>query len=97
MMGLNQTGSTVFVKYGVWSNRTWIVEKSRIQSLSTSASFFQRRLGLKDLTIDTAGASPIGFVNLPDLKEGEAETWMTSFYAAMQKNLDVKTFGKEAA
>ena len=92
MMGLNQTGSTVFVKYGVWSNRTWMVEKSRIQSLSTSASFFQRRLGLKDLIIDTAGASPIGFVSLPDLKEGEADTWMTSFYAAMQKHLDEKIY-----
>ncbi len=95
-MGFNEEGDTVYIRSGVWNNRVWIVDKARIQSIINSASFFQRRLGLQDLIIDTAGASPLNYVRLPDLPELEADECRVKYNADMQDLLDAKvTLGQE--
>ena len=62
----------LFVQAGVLGRSQSIVPLGRIQSLSLSRGFLQRRLGLATLAIDTAGAPVLGGVKIPDLHEDRA-------------------------
>ncbi|HRP02598.1 MAG TPA: PH domain-containing protein [Candidatus Kapabacteria bacterium] len=46
--------NTLYIKYGVFSKRINIVSVNKIQLLKISETFFQRRLGLATLILDTA-------------------------------------------
>ena len=58
----------LFVERGVWRQRLWIVPLERVQALSLSRSWLQRRLGLASLAIDTAGAPALGGARIVDVR-----------------------------
>ena len=58
----------LFVARGVWRQRLWIVPLERVQALSLSRSWLQRRLGLATLAIDTAGAPALGGARIVDVR-----------------------------
>ena len=72
VIGHARVGPYFICQSGVLNRRTWIVPKSKIQSIAIHRSPMQRRLGLASLEIATAGASQAGRVTLPDLGVPEA-------------------------
>lgn len=61
------------VAAGLLTARRWVVPLERLQSLSISRSFLQRRLGTASLHVDTAGASSVFVPTVVDLGAAEAE------------------------
>ena len=66
-LGLSLDGQRLVVRDGVLTHRLTQVPLSHIQSVTTRASFFQRRLGLCSLDVSTAGIGPGNHVSVPDL------------------------------
>jgi len=66
-LGLSIDDRRVVVRRGVLNHHLTQVPLSHVQSVSTSASFFQRRLGLSTLNVSTAGIGPGNHVAIPDL------------------------------
>lgn len=54
-IGFAEAGDYVCAREGVWTRRTWIVPRGKIQSLDCSSTPFQRRLNLASVRIATAG------------------------------------------
>lgn len=52
--GYQVTKNQIFVKQGFWFQKISIIPIEKIQTLHTRASYFQRRLGLASVEIDTA-------------------------------------------
>ncbi|MFP4369040.1 MAG: PH domain-containing protein [Candidatus Kapaibacterium sp.] len=66
------SGDTVFIKQGFIIQRTSIIPIKKIQTLNVRESFFQRRLGLATLHIDTAATSYTGDASVIDIKKEDA-------------------------
>lgn len=60
------------VRHGVLVRRIYLVPRSRIQNVTTTAGPLQRRYGLVTLTVHTAGARTRN-VSIEDLDAGHAE------------------------
>jgi putative membrane protein len=67
-LGYAEVGRYVLVRAGVWTRRTWVVPSSKIQSLAMAQSPLQRRYGLANLTLSTAGAGPLRHPTVFDLE-----------------------------
>lgn len=61
----------LYVRRGVLRHYLWMIPINRYQVVYTTDSVLQRRLGLKTLFVDTAGASAFAY---PDIIDVEAET-----------------------
>lgn len=66
-MGFDLHDHHLVVRRGVFRQHTWIIPTGRLQVLHTRSSFFQRRLGLSTVYVDTAGASPVHGSDIIDL------------------------------
>jgi putative membrane protein len=62
-----------FVRRGVFREHLWILPVDRFQAFFLQSSFFQRRLGLRSLYVDTAGAAGSGQSLLSDIPAEVAE------------------------
>jgi putative membrane protein len=62
-----------YIRRGVFAHRIWVLPIEKFHVFYTSASIFQRRLGLKTLFVDTAGASGAAYPEVIDLPAGEAD------------------------
>ena len=69
------------VRRGVLRQHTWIMPVARTQVVYVSSSIFQRRLGLRTLYVDTAGASPALGPDVIDLPESDANALALSINA----------------
>ena len=72
-LGWAMGNQQLLVRDGVVLGRLTLVRLDKIQSLRTSSSLFQRRLGLSTLHLSTAGMLAGGLVTLPDLPTEVAE------------------------
>jgi len=70
----------LLVRRGVLRQRTWLLPTERQQVFYTTASVFQRRLGLKTLYLDTAGASGLAAPEVVDLPASEADARLRELY-----------------
>lgn len=61
------------VRSGVFTRRVWFIPTAKVQSVATTRTLFQRRLGLASLRIDSA-ATADGVVTVIDLAEGTARS-----------------------
>ncbi len=61
----------LYVRRGVLQQYVWVVPVDRFQVFYGMGTYFQRRLGLRSLVIDTAGA---GTFRYPEIVDVEAET-----------------------
>jgi putative membrane protein len=66
-LGLSVDGRRLVARRGVLNHHLTQVPLPHIQSVSTRASIFQRRLGLASLIVSTAGIGPGNHVSIPDL------------------------------
>lgn len=61
------------VRRGVFRRHTWVIPLARAQVVYVTGSFFQRRLGLRTLYVDTAGANPAFSSDVIDLEAPTAD------------------------
>ena len=66
------TADLLFVRRGVWRQRLFAIPVDRVQALSLTRSWLQRRLGLATVEIDTAGAAAMRSPRIVDLSESHA-------------------------
>lgn len=69
-LGLSVDGRRLVARRGVLNHHLTQVPLPHVQSVSTRASIFQRRLGVADLIVSTAGIGPGNHVAIPDLPVG---------------------------
>jgi len=69
-----------YIRRGVLSHHLWVIPTEKFHVFSTTASIFQRRLGLKTLFVDTAGAATFEYPEVTDLPAAEADDQLDSLY-----------------
>lgn len=82
--GYALTANTFFVRRGVFRPKIWVVPLAKMQVFYASASLFQRRLGLKSLHIDTAGAADSISSEVTDLPNTIANDLIETLYDQFQ-------------
>ncbi|MFO8098240.1 MAG: PH domain-containing protein [Salinibacter sp.] len=70
----------LYVRRGVLSRHLWILPTEKFHVFAATASLFQRRLGLKTLYVDTAGAASSAYPEIVDLPAAEADTQLNGLY-----------------
>jgi len=80
-LGYAFDGHHLFVKRGFLRRYKWVIPLEKFQVLYASASFFQRRLGLKSIYVDTAGAGALAYPEIIDLPQNEADALLVTLYA----------------
>jgi putative membrane protein len=63
----------IYIKQGFWRQSFSIIPIEKIQTLLIRRSFFQRRLGLSTLTVDTASSSAMSRSEIVDIDKDMAE------------------------
>lgn len=63
----------LYIRRGVLSHYLWILPLEKFHVFYTTASIFQRRLALKTLFVDTAGAASFAYPEVIDVPAAEAE------------------------
>lgn len=77
----------VAMRKGVIRRQTWLVPIRKLQTAGWYANWFQRRLGLASIYVDTAGASSGRSAELPDIEKLTAQTIVTRVYDRFQSVL----------
>jgi putative membrane protein len=76
------------VRRGVIRHMEWHVPLRYAHVFYTSQTLFQRRLGLKTLYVDTAGASPVSYPAILDLPQTTADQLRRTLYRRFQEVLE---------
>jgi len=69
-----------YIQRGVLSHYLWILPTEKFHVFHTTASIFQRRLGLKTLFVDTAGAATFAYPEVIDVPAAEADAQFDTLY-----------------
>ena len=69
-----------YIRRGVVSHYLWIVPIEKFHVFHVTASIFQRRLGLKTLFVDTAGAATFAYPEVIDAPADEADAQFNILY-----------------
>lgn len=70
-----------YVRRGVINQYLWMIPTEKSHAFYTAASLFQRRLNLKTLFVDTAGAATFAYPEVVDLPADTADTLLARLYA----------------
>lgn len=81
----------LFVRRGVFRHYTWVIPVSKFQVLYTTASLFQRRLGLCTVYPDTAGAGNWALPEIIDMTTEDASRLVQRCYNQFQRHFGDKT------
>jgi putative membrane protein len=73
-----------YIRRGVVSHYLWIVPVEKFHVFHATASIFQRRLGLKTLFVDTAGAATFAYPEVIDVPADEADAQFSALYRRFQ-------------
>lgn len=73
-----------FIRRGVLSHYLWITPVDKFHVFSATASIFQRRLDLKTLYVDTAGAATFAYPEVIDIPAEEADRELDFLYERFQ-------------
>jgi len=76
----------LYIRRGVFQHYVWVVPVDKFQVFYTAGSFFQRRLGLRSLVIDTAGAGSFRFPQVVDVGAETAEAFIETLYGRFQSH-----------
>ena len=85
--GYATTEDALVIRRGFIRRMTWYMPIEKFHVFYLTQSIFQRRLGLKTLFVDTAGASSIQFPMIVDLPAQEADRLMRRLYDSFQRSL----------
>ena len=77
-------GDNLYVRRGVFRHYIWVVPVSKFQVLYSTASIFQRRLGLCTVFMDTAGAGSFASPEIIDLSTEDADQLIQRCYERFQ-------------
>ena len=69
-----------FVRRGVFRHYIWMIPVEKFHVFYTTASIFQRRLGLKSLFVDTAGAAAFAYPEVVDVRAEPADRGLADLY-----------------
>lgn len=86
VMGWAADGRHLLVRRGVLTRRLTIVPIAKVQNLELSATFFQRRLGLASVEVDTAGVALMGTIKAIDL-EGDDARWLAEHLSSLASRI----------
>jgi putative membrane protein len=75
--GYHISSNQIFVKQGFWFQRISVIPIEKIQTLHVKSSYFQRRLGLATVEIDTAATVLGNDASIIDIDAEVAETIFT--------------------
>lgn len=84
--GFVLTDDFLFIRRGVFQSYLWIVPTERLQSFSTVGNPFQRRLGLRSVLVDTAGAQAVRYPHVVDLAREAADEFTDALYARFKES-----------
>ncbi len=73
-------GGFLFVRKGVFAQKMWVIPKDRFQVFYRTATYFQRRLGLRTVLVDTAGGLEWSNPGIIDLAANDADKLMLDLY-----------------
>jgi putative membrane protein len=73
-----------YIRRGVLSHYLWILPTEKFHAFHATASLFQRRLNLKTLFVDTAGAAAFAYPEVIDLPAAEADAQLDRLYGRFQ-------------
>ena len=76
--------SWIALRSGVIRRNRWLIPVGKIQTAGWEATWFQRRLGLASIVVDTAGAAAIQSSGLPDVEAGIVRGLVERTYARFQ-------------
>lgn len=74
----------LFIRRRLFSQQLWVVPVERLQAFEINATFFQRRLDLCTLRVDTAGAGVLRHPKIIDMRRDDAEKLFTELYDVFQ-------------
>ncbi len=74
----------LYVQRGVLRHYVWVVPMDRFQVFYTTSTFFQRRLGLCSLVVDTAGAGSLSYPKIVDVVVETGAAFMQTLYEQFQ-------------
>jgi putative membrane protein len=74
----------LYIRRGVVSHYLWILPTEKFHAFHATATIFQRRLGLKTMFVDTAGAATFAYPEVIDLPAAEADAQMDRLYQRFQ-------------
>lgn len=72
VLGWDMDDEHYLLRTGVVANRLHLIRLDKVQAVRTRATLFQRRLGLTDVSVSTAGTGGLGLVTVPDLPDSTA-------------------------
>jgi putative membrane protein len=74
----------LYIRRGVLSHYLWVLPTEKFHAFHATASIFQRRLGLKTLFVDTAGAATFAYPEVIDLPAAEADAQLDRLHRRFQ-------------
>ncbi|MXW84204.1 MAG: PH domain-containing protein [Rhodothermaceae bacterium] len=74
----------LFIRRRIFSQQLWVVPIERLQAFEINATFFQRRLDLCTLRVDTAGAGVLRHPKIVDMRRDDAEKLFAELYDVFQ-------------
>ena len=83
-------GGLLYVRRGVFRQHLWILPVERFQVFYAEATYFQRRLGLASVYVDTAGAGTFSTPEIDDVEAGTAGTLVQELYRHFQEHFGVR-------
>jgi len=82
--GYATSGDLLFIRRGVIRRYLFAIPLDKMQVFSTTASIFQRRLGLKTLFVDTAGSASVSYPEVVDLPAESASMLLRLLHERFQ-------------
>lgn len=73
-------GDLLFIRRGVFEQHLWVLPVEKFQVLYAEQSLFQRRLGLKSIYVDTAGAGALTYPEIVDVRAGVADQLLETLH-----------------
>jgi putative membrane protein len=74
----------LYIRRGVLTHYLWVIPTEKFHVFHATATIFQRRLGLKTLFVDTAGAATFAYPEVIDLPADEADAQLDRLYRRFQ-------------
>jgi putative membrane protein len=89
----------LYIRRGVLTHHLWVLPTEKFHVFYTTASIFQRRLNLKTLFVDTAGAAAFAYPEVIDVPEAVAddclERLQTQFRTLYRNRVEAATGSAE--
>lgn len=85
-MGYALGDKDIAIKRGIFRQYVWLIPVAKSQTFSLGANYFQRRWGLENVYVDTAGASSMAPAELVDIPSETAHSILEALYGRFQKS-----------